>query len=97
MSQLSNRDKSLIAGFALIVLVSCAAAFPYKHYVINLEEQKLQGPEPKDDLPLSICSKGAEGYSCTMMKIDDMINLKSDYQTKAARLEILEKKCGDSN
>lgn len=78
------------ATIVLVAISSCASAFPYKWYGIDVDGQKLLGPEPSKDLPLSACraddiTKG----KCAVMFIEDFDRLASDYAEKAERL----KKC----
>jgi len=74
-------------------LLSACASFTYKYYVLNLETQTLQGPEAKDDLPLTVCAKSAEGYQCITMKLDEFYRLKTAYERQQKRIEQLERDC----
>ena len=78
------------ATIALIAMSSCASAFPYKWYGIDVDNQKLLGSEPKNDLPLTVCRPDVPSRGeCVVMFTDEFDRLASDYADKAARL----KKC----
>jgi hypothetical protein len=74
-------NKHFIAGVCLgIGLMACAAAFPYKYYGLDLKDQKLLGPTPADDLPLSDCDATASNAApCVGMMSDAFLALKQDY------------------
>ena len=80
--------KSFALGIIIsITIAACAnVKFIYKYYVYNYEQGILQGPNPSDDLPSSICSYSNNEYQCIAMKIDDFFRMKSDYEKKALRI-----------
>lgn len=82
-----------VIPFCLGASLSACASFAYRFYVLNLEDQSLQGPSEKDDLPISVCAKNAEGYQCVTLKIDEFYRLKANYEKQEKRIEELERQC----
>jgi hypothetical protein len=86
--------KDFFWGFlGCFLLVACAgASFPYRHYPLDLENEKLLGAEAKDDLPLTTCL-GVSGnrYPCMVVKTDEFYALKGDYLKTKEALEACQK------
>lgn len=84
----------IIGIFIGTILSACSTlGFSYRYYITNLEDQTLQGPTQKDDLPISVCAKTPEGYQCVTLKLDEFYRLKSDYLKLQKRIEELERDC----
>lgn len=92
-----NSRMTVILSVAIPMFFGClltaCASFGYKFYILNLETESLQGPESKDDLPLTVCAKSAEGYQCVTMKIDEFYRLKAAYEKQLKRIDELERRC----
>jgi hypothetical protein len=86
---------NLVCGIAIGTILSACSSlgFNYRHYVLNLEENLLQGPKPSDDLPISVCSRSSEGYSCVTLKLDEFYRLKADFLKQQKRIDELEREC----
>lgn len=77
-----------IAIFMLTTLGSCAAAFPYKFYGIVPSTSTLLGPDPKQDLPLSLCEPDDEAKGkCVVLFREEFERLMSDYISTKERLK----------
>lgn len=84
-----------VIGLSIGLTLSACASFTYRHYVLNLEDGTLQGPNPSDDLPISVCARTPEGYRCITMKIEEFYRLKINYEKMQMRLEELERNCNN--
>lgn len=77
-------SKTFFTGvLAGIFLTGClATTFPYKFYSLDADsyEGKLLGPEPKFDLPLSICKPtDTDKLKCLVVKQEEYLRMKQDY------------------
>lgn len=90
--------KSFLCGFVFcLLIVGCAGAtFPYKVWGLAAKDFSgtLLGPEPKDDLDLSLC-KPVEGNAtpCVIMFSDTYIRAKMDYIDTKNRIIELQRRC----
>ena len=83
--------------FALAAMIigsfgSCSS-FPYKHYGLDAAsyEGSLSGPEPKDDLPLSVCTPTEqEQGKCMVMLREEFYRMKQEYEDMQKRLKACE-------
>lgn len=83
---------NLIPFVMIASLASCASAFPYKWYGIDVDNQKLLGPKPEQDLPLSVCrGEPAQTGKCVALTSDEFSKLMEDYLEKTERLKNCEK------
>lgn len=78
--------------FVMLCFVACAGLFPYKHYGLSLAQYtngKLLGPDPKEDLDISVCAPDAQiKGKCVVMLSNDFFSMKSDFeQTKQALID----------
>jgi hypothetical protein len=77
-----------IAFFMICTLGSCAAAFPYKFYGIVPSTSTLLGPDPKQDLPLSLCEPDDEAKGkCVVLFREEFERLMADYVSTKERLK----------
>lgn len=82
------RHLSFCLGFlSCFLLISCAGLFTYKYYGMQLadyREGKLLGPNPKDDLPISVCQPTEQDKGpCVVMLREAFFSMKKDFeQTK---------------
>lgn len=66
--------------FGLMLAACAGATFPYKYYGIDLEDSKLLGPKPSDDVELAVCKATAGNQApCVAMMSDEFLSLKKDY------------------
>lgn len=82
--------KAYLAGFgSALLLMACAATFPYKYYAFDIAHGVLLGATPKDDLPESVCSAvPGTAYPCMIVKSEVFFKLKADYlKTKQDLIE----------
>jgi hypothetical protein len=85
--------RAFMGGFtsALLLTLACAHAFPYRYYVIapNAAGElagALQGPEPKDDLPIAECAPDEHDKGkCVALKRADWDALRNE------RVELIER------
>jgi hypothetical protein len=73
--------KSFILGFgSALLLMACAASFPYKYYEYDIAHGSLIGATPKDDLPVSVCEAApGTAYPCMIVRTEEFFKLKADY------------------
>lgn len=73
-------------------LGSCSS-FPYRHYGLDAQsyEGTLLGPEPKDDLPLSVCKPDDQVQGkCIVVLAAEWFRLKQEYLDMQSRLKACE-------
>lgn len=64
-----------------LILAACATSFPYKYYGVDLKDQKLLGPTPADDLPLTTCEQtSVDASPCTALITSSFLDLKKSYK-----------------
>lgn len=71
-----------LVGFALCFALVACAGFKYRYYSLDLEvwSGTLQGNEPKNDLPFSVCEPTAiDRNPCVVMLRDDFFRMKERY------------------
>lgn len=76
----------------VMLLVSCAGAFPYKWYGIDPDAGVLFGKTNKEDLPLTVCAPDqTQKGKCAVILIDEFDRLRNDYAAMKERLKACEK------
>lgn len=86
--------RSMILASAVILTFVACASFPYKWYVLDLENSKLRGPKEEDDVQLNFCAMGIngnDGYNCIVFKVEEFRAFRKDYDDKVERLKSCEK------
>ena len=82
------------SGMILLALIGCAATWPYPERVLSVQEGLLKGPEPKDDLPLSVCDPDEVSQAqCYVMLREEYRAMRKDYNNLKVRLKELEAGC----
>ena len=82
--------ESLAVLGLLIILIGCAG-FRYKYYGLDLPEYTqghLLGPNPADDLPISVCKPDDQAKGkCVVMPAAEFFSFKQDYEETVQRLK----------
>lgn len=77
---------------ALGTIIACKADFNYIWYGLDVEQQKLLGPSPSFDEPLSICREdGDEKGKCVVFKQREFERLMGDFLETEERLKQCER------
>lgn len=61
-----------------LVLVSCASTYPFRFYVLDIDEMMLRGEKSDDDLSVEVCKKDKK-YNCAVYLFEEHENLMKDY------------------
>lgn len=62
-------------------LYGCVSEISYKYYVLDFENQTLNGPSSEYDLPLNRCMKVNDEYQCAVVFLDELAKIKRDTAT----------------
>ena len=82
----------VLAAMLIGGLGSCSS-FPYRHYGLDAKsyEGQLLGPEPKDDLPLTVCQPDEQTKGkCIVVLAAEWFRLRQEYESMLARLKACE-------
>lgn len=85
--------KSFILTSVFLLSIVACASFPYKWYVLDLENSKLRGPDETKDVDLNFCAvgmNGNDGYNCIVFKVEEFKAFRKDYDEKIERLKACE-------
>lgn len=89
------RKQTLIPVLLLSAIIGCGATFSFRHYGLDAKsyEGTLLGPDPKQDLELSVCEPDeVEKGKCIVMLRDEFYRLKLEYLDISNRLIACERK-----
>lgn len=78
----------------LVAFSSCGASFGYRYYTIIPSEDKLLGPDPKDDRKLSECEPDKDAkvkVKCVVMFIEEFENAKLELKLLRQKLKDCQK------
>lgn len=87
------RTQMAFTSMVLIVLLGCAATWPYldREYVLDTQTQTLKAHNPKNDLPLKVCDSDDQIHDkCHVLDRETYRALRKDYQDMKKRLEACE-------
>lgn len=87
------RGQMAFTSLVLIVLLGCAATWPYldREYVLDTQAQVLRAHDPKNDLPLKVCDSDDQTHDkCRVFDRETYRALRKDYQDMKKRLEACE-------
>lgn len=82
-----------LAHVVLFAVSSCSTPqFNYRWYGLDVDNQKLLGPVPTMDLPITMCKADEiQKGKCAVFFVDEFDRLRNDYIQMAVRLRECEK------
>lgn len=85
------RKQQIFTLAIFLVLLGCAATWPYPEYVLDREGGMLRAHDPKDDLPLKVCDPNEiSKANCYVILRETYRALRKDYNDVKTRLEACE-------
>lgn len=86
-------NKAIFTTSVVVMLGSCASAFPYKWYGVDPARGILLGKTEVEDIPLTTCQPDdVQKGKCAVLLIEEFERLRTDYATLKERLKQCEQK-----